>query len=426
MRSWKKFLWLAAVACLLLPASPAAAATRLIVRVQGGLLPAQLLCALLGCTVQYGLGDPQGQVFLITAPGILNLQVVLSLPGVLDAEIDQSGKTRDTTAPAALTDYAPVSYYGTTVHHGYIAQPAAQIINLAGAQSAFQVKGKGTVAVIDTGVDTAHPALQGVLLPGYDFTRGRSGSDEKGDVTQSTTAVIDQSTTAVIDQSTTAVIDQTTANTLSQYPGFGHGTMVAGIVHLTAPGAMILPLKAFGGDGTGYLSDVIRSIYYAVRNGANVLNMSFSFSSSSPELNNALTHANRNGVVSVAASGNDGQPEVLYPAGYSSLVMSVASTSNNDTLSAFSNYGSSVWIGAPGEWVVTLYPYGTYAATSGTSFSAPFVAGTASLVLDVANANQSQAAQAIAHAQSINAAIGNGRLDVYQAVQAWRQALGLQ
>src|SRR5207244_1615503 len=126
-------------------------------------------------------------------------------------------------------------------------------------------------AVIDTGVDTNHAALQGVLLPGYDFTRNQSGANEKGDVTQSTTAVIDQSTTAVIDQSTTAVIDQHTADTLNQpqYAAFGHGTMVAGVVHLVAPGAMILPLKAFHADGTGYDSDVIRSIYFAVKNNAN-------------------------------------------------------------------------------------------------------------------------------------------------------------
>src|SRR5262249_36543971 len=145
------------------------------------------------------------------------------------------------------------------------------------------------------------PVLQNVLLPGYDFTNNKNGADEKGDITQSTTAVIDQSTTAVVDQSTTAVIDQNTPSILNQqqYEGFGHGTMVAGIVHLVAPTASILPLKAFHADGTGYTSDVIRAINYAVHNNANILNMSFSFASSSGELNAALTNATKKGLIAV-------------------------------------------------------------------------------------------------------------------------------
>jgi subtilisin family serine protease len=248
-------------------------------------------------------------------------------------------------------------------------------------------------------------------------------------LSQSTTAVIDQSTTAVVDQSTTAVIDQNTATYLNQtqYEAFGHGTMVSGIVHLVAPGAMIMPLKAFHADGTGYTSDVIRAIYFAVKNHANVLNMSFSFASSSQELNQALTFANKNGVIAVAAAGNDGKQTMVYPAGYSGLVMGVASTSNTDTLSTFSNYGQSlVWVGAPGEGVVTLYPFGTYAATWGTSFSTPFVSGAAALLLNVqSTCSESQAAASIGHAKYISSALGNGRLDLYQAVQAWRQAMGI-
>jgi hypothetical protein len=281
--------WLALAATLLFAAAPAHADTRLIVRVQGGATLLQSACQLLGCTVQYGLGDPNGQLFLVTTPSLLQLNLLVSLSGILDVEIDTVGQTMAATqqgAPPALYDSTPINYYGQTVREGYVLQPATQIIGLANAQKTFHVKGKGTVAVIDTGVDTAHPVLQGVLLPGYDFTRNQSSADEKGDVSQSTTAVIDQSTTAVIDQSTTAVIDPYTASQLNQpqYEGFGHGTMVAGVVHLTAPGAMILPLKAFHVDGTGYNSDVIRAIYFAVKQHANVLNMSFSFKSPSNEL----------------------------------------------------------------------------------------------------------------------------------------------
>jgi hypothetical protein len=421
--------WLALAATLLFAAAPAHADTRLIVRVQGGATLLQSACQLLGCTVQYGLGDPNGQLFLVTTPSLLQLNLLVSLPGILDVEIDTVGQTMAATqqgAPPALYDSTPINYYGQTVREGYVLQPATQIIGLANAQNTFHVKGKGTVAVIDTGVDTAHPVLQGVLLPGYDFTRNQSSADEKGDVSQSTTAVIDQSTTAVIDQSTTAVIDPYTASQLNQpqYEGFGHGTMVAGVVHLTAPGAMILPLKAFHVDGTGYNSDVIRAIYFAVKQHANVLNMSFSFKSPSNELKNAIQYANSNGSICVAAAGNDGQQTTVYPAGYSNMVMGIASTSNSDTQSTFTNYGSMVFAAAPGEGVVTLYPFGTYAATWGTSFSTPFVAGTASLLLDngilfgfLPGQNESDAANAIAHARYINNYLGHGRLDVYQALQ---------
>jgi hypothetical protein len=421
--------WLALAATLLFAAAPAHADTRLIVRVQGGATLLQSACQLLGCTVQYGLGDPNGQLFLVTTPSLLQLNLLVSLPGILDVEIDTVGQTMAATqqgAPPALYDSTPINYYGQTVREGYVLQPATQIIGLANAQNTFHVKGKGTVAVIDTGVDTAHPVLQGVLLPGYDFTRNQSSADEKGDVSQSTTAVIDQSTTAVIDQSTTAVIDPYTASQLNQpqYEGFGHGTMVAGVVHLTAPGAMILPLKAFHVDGTGYNSDVIRAIYFAVKQHANVLNMSFSFKSPSNELKNAIQYANSNGSICVAAAGNDGQQTTVYPAGYSNMVMGIASTSNSDTQSTFTNYGSMVFAAAPGEGVVTLFPFGTYAATWGTSFSTPFVAGTASLLLDngilfgfLPGQNESDAANAIAHARYINNYLGHGRLDVYQALQ---------
>jgi len=431
--SGRKAGWLKRLGRLLLvwgiaAALPAGAATRLIVRVPGGLLPLQLVCALLGCSVQYGLGDPQGEVFLISTDLTLTPDLLLNLNlGIVDAELDVTGRIMDSVnqgaAPAALFNSTPVNYYGSTVRQGYVSQPATQIVELANAQSTYHVSGSGTVAVIDTGVDTAHPVLQPVLLPGYDFTRNRSGADEKGDVTQSTTAVVDQSTTAVVDQSTTAVVDGTTGNNLDQpkYADFGHGTMVSGVVHLAAPTARILPLKAFNADGTGYLSDVIRAIYYAVRSNANVINMSFNFTSPSSELYSALSVANLKGTVLVAAAGNSGQQTLVYPAAYQSMVMGVASTSNNDTLSTFSNYGSKlVWVGAPGEGVVTLFPYGTYAATWGTSFSTPFVAGTTSLLLNAKGpVSEAAAAQAIADAVPISTALGHGRLDIYLALRYW-------
>ena len=431
---WGGHKLIVALLLLLAMAAPASADTRLIVRVNGGLPVLQPICRLLGCTVQYGLGDGLGQVFLVTTPNLLTLRLALTIPGVLSVELDQAGTTTDPAAkngaPAALYDARPVDYYGTTVRAGYVEQPAASIIGIANAHSTFNVRGSGIVAVIDTGVDPSHPALQKVLVPGYDFTRNQAGmADEKADVTQSTTAVIDQYSMAVVGQSTTAVIDGGRAMALDQarYQGFGHGTMVAGVVHLVAPGAMIMPLKAFHVDGTGYASDVIRAIYYAGANNAKILNMSFSFPSPSSELQAALDDVTRKGVVAVAAAGNSGIKTMVYPAGYQNLVMGVASTTNNDARSEFSNYGPNlVWVAAPGEGVVTLYPYGTYAATWGTSFSTPMVAGAAALLLDLRYAsNETQAAQALGVAKPAGTDLGHGRLDLVRALLAWKLTLGL-
>jgi subtilisin family serine protease len=237
-------------------------------------------------------------------------------------------------------------------------------------------------------------------------------------------AVLDQKQPVLVNQSSMAVLDQNTATMLQSpsYAAFGHGTMVSGIIHLVAPTAQIMPLKAFNADGSGYTSDVLRAIYYATQNGANILNMSFSFPTYSQEMLRAEYFANRKGVVSVASAGNDGKDVLVYPAAYLNLVMGIASTSNNDTLSSFSNYGADlVWVAAPGEGIVSTYPFGTYAAGWGTSFSAPFVAGGAALLLSVQpNLNEHMAAQGLSHAKWISSDLGNGRVDLYLAVGACR------
>src|SRR5207253_3749616 len=101
-------------------------------------------------------------------------------------------------------------------------------------------------------------------------------------------------------------------------------------------------------------------------------------------------------------------------------VMGVASTSDQDTRSSFSNYGNAiVWVAAPGEAIVTTYPFGTYAAGWGTSFSAPFVSGGSSLLLNMqANTNEPKAARAVAHAVPVGAKMGHGRLDLVQEIGA--------
>jgi thermitase len=219
-----------------------------------------------------------------------------------------------------------------------------------------------------------------------------------------------------------AVVNPNNVTTLSgpQYAAFGHGTMVAGIIHLVAPRTNIMALKAFNADGSGYLSNILRAVYYAAQHNAKVINMSFSYPSTSPEMQNAVGYAGGKSAICAAAAGNDGQDETVYPAGYTSLVMGVASTTDNDTLSSFSNYGPDVWVASPGEAVITTYPFGTYAAGWGTSFSTPFVSGGVALLVGLSQSlNQSQAAGAMGYAKWISTGVGQGRIDLYQALSAF-------
>ncbi len=425
--------------------SPAAADNRFIVRAPSGLTSLQQVCLTLGCNVSGGLDGSVGKLFLVTTPDLVDpnvfLQILRSQPAITNVELDAllrvmqlglgttptlngtapaSSQNTATAPPSGLSDTTLVNYFGVMVIHGYTAQPASTIIRLPDTQTSYNTTGGGTVAVIDTGIDPTHPALQSVLVPGYDFTRNTSGSgSELTDINQS--SVGSGASPVMVNQESAAILDQTSANNLQQpqYAAFGHGTMVSGIVHLVAPSALIMPLKAFKADGTGNLSDVLSAIYFAVQNGARVINMSFSLSTYSQELATALKSASRRHVICVASAGNDGREEIVYPAALPD-VMGVASTTNNDTRSTFSNYGEDlVWVAAPGEAIITTYPFGTYGAGWGTSFSAPLVSGAAALMVGTnMSFRESSAESALANAVWISSDLGNGRVDLYQAVNA--------
>jgi subtilisin family serine protease len=404
---------------------------RIIVRDTLGSFGINQTCLLLNCQEKLSLGDPSGQLFVITLNNPLGLNSILSLVtnqlGVIDAEVDQPLYVIGADVgpiPESLLDSTPAPYYGSLVWNGYANQPASAIVQVQQAQSEFSVTGAGTVAMIDTGVDTQHPALVPVLVQGYNFLNNTPSGSETGDVNESTAAVLDGGgpmAPAIVNSATIAVVNESTAAVLDggPYGAFGHGTMTAGIVHLVAPTAKIMPLKAFSADGSGYLSNIIRAAYYATNNGAKIISMSFSFSSSSNEMTKAINYANSKGVICVASVGNSGENVNVYPAALNH-VMGVASVSDFDTRSSFSNYGSDVWVAAPGEAIITTYPYGTYSAGWGTSFSAPFVSGTAALLVGISpNVNQQSAAAAIANAQWISSDMGNGLLNSYASVQAW-------
>jgi subtilisin family serine protease len=416
---------------------PAAAQNRYIVRTNGGLGSVLKLCLSANCQVQGSLDGQVGQTFLVTSTGNLltnlltgTLNLLESLLGIQSVEADRLlpiPLKPLNTIPPGLNDNAPVNYYGTVVWHGYAVQPATQITRLGDAQRGFNVSGTGIVAVIDTGVDTSHPVLVPVLLPGYDFTRNQPGASEFLDVPQlqsgSTVQSSEDQQPVIVQQSSAAILDQSSAAILDggPYAAFGHGTMTTGLVHLAAPKAKILPLKAFTSNGTGYLSNIVAALYYAVQHQANVVNMSFDVSSPSSALSQAVAYANQKGVVLVAAAGNESTSTAVYPAALKGNVMGIASTTDWDQRSSFSNYGATdVWIAAPGEYVISTFPGGTYASASGTSFSSPLVAGSAALLLQAKpSLHQADAANAFSHAIRLTPDLNHGRLDVYQALSAW-------
>ena len=427
-------IFIVLIAILTIGTLPARAQNRYIVRTTGGLSSVLNLCSLLGCQVQGSLDGDIGQTFLVTSSGNLVVNLANFTVNLVDSLLGIQSIEPDSLVPiptvplnnisSGLYDATLVNYYGTLVTHGYAAQPAAQIIRLVDAQNGSNIAGTGTVAIIDTGVDPNHPVLSPVLLPGYDFTRNQPGASEWSDVSSSGLSItgsqtaqpvkVQQSSAAILDQSSAAILDG------SPYVAFGHGTMTSGLVHLVAPGAKILPLKAFSSNGTGNLSNIIAALYYAVKNKANVVNMSFDLSHSSPALSQAISYANKSGVVLVAAAGNESTSARVYPAAFSGSVVGIASTSDWDTRSSFSNYGpADVWIAAPGENVISTYPGGTYGCESGTSFSSPLVAGTVALMLSAKQPlNQAQAANALQHAVLLSPDLNHGRLDVYQAISA--------
>ena len=164
-----------------------------------------------------------------------------------------------------ITDYATgqlTKLYGTTAWLGYVQQPAifstnaSTVIQAGNGNGNNSLSGEGIVAVIDTGVDPTNVLLAPVLVPGYDFTQNVAGSaSELGDVNQSTGHILFQSTghilfgyTAVqLTPSTSPILDSATAASLAgaTIPNdFGHGTMVAGLIHLIAPTAQIIDRKS--------------------------------------------------------------------------------------------------------------------------------------------------------------------------------------
>lgn len=329
---------------------------------------------------------------------------------------------------------------------GYTDQGALDLVNLPEAQFISPGCGAGvTVAIIDTGVDPDHPALAGALVPGFDFLMGTPGDASEWNViedpaeqtlvrdemqakaTQSVQQILEgHGEIVLLGSSLGIVLDPSVTLSLEGMPldsYFGHGTMVAGLVRLAAPQASIMPLRVFDDSGSANLYSIVDAVYYAVDNGAHVINMSFSMDTSSRELKRAIKYARNHGVLVVAAAGNEGLQTTVYPAAFPKAI-GVASVTDHDQLSEFSNFGPSlVKLAAPGDAVVSAFPGNHYAAGWGTSFSTPLVAGTIALLYPLYDLDQNPQRDHLllddlydgSDYTAVGNLIGKGRLDAFEA-----------
>lgn len=221
-------------------------------------------------------------------------------------------------------------------------------------------RSKVTIAVIDTGVDLDHPDLRDNLVAGYDFVnRDADPNDDNG-----------------------------------------HGTHVAGIAAAipfnnqgivgVAGGAKIMPVKVLNANGSGNSLDIYLGIMYAVKNGADVINMSLGSGAPSQLIKEAVEYALAQDVVVVAATGNDGWDVVGFPAAFDGVIgVGAIDWIGGFLFTNFSNYGPETDLMAPGVDIISIYPYELdlndgnqdgYTLLRGTSMASPFVAGMAALL----------------------------------------------
>lgn len=425
--------------------------------------------------------------------GLLNplLGAVLNLNIVVNG----SGAVVTTTSGAGVVQSAPTNFYGAVVPSAYPSQTLVGQIQAGSAAHALAT-GRGVlVALIDNGVDPTNPVLAPVLegAQGYNFydhspdwsayadladgpgTGGTLDGQSTASVLngQSTASVLnggscaaefggsgsalDQSTASVLNgQSTASVLNgQSTASVLNGAqtqaqavavlneilacdPDFGHGTSVAGLIHLVAPQAEILPIKAFGPGGTADVASIYASITYAIDQHVAAMNLSFSATETTPDIQNAIEEAVSDGIVVVAAAGNSDTSAAVYPASLAGVVGAgaVDGTGSGLPRASFSNFDPGVGqyvdvaVAAPGVSLFTTYPGGgqIWATVTGTSFSTPLVVGEAALLAQLGKSGASssaaiESATNPAIAGDSQGGLGHGLINVLGALRASRPGL---
>jgi subtilisin family serine protease len=276
------------------------------------------------------------------------------------------------------------------------------------------------IAVIDTGVDYNHEALKEFIYT----NPGETGLDENGN---------DKATNGIDDDGNGFIDDVRGWNFVKKNndpnDDNNHGTHCAGIITGAtigiSPGVKILPLKFLSAGGSGSLADALESIQYATKLKVDIMNNSWGGGGFSQSLFDAIKKAEDEGILFVAAAGNesnnnDNRP--AYPASYKiNSIISVASTTSEDELSSFSNFGkTSVHVAAPGSNIYSTVKSNEYRKFSGTSMACPAVSGAAALLLTLRpNLTLDQIKEILIASKLENATtetVSGGVLDVEKAV----------
>lgn len=219
------------------------------------------------------------------------------------------------------------------------------------------------IAVVDTGV-TAHEDLEGAILPGHYYF-------SKYSVTPNLLPTLDPSDTSDTN---------------------GHGTFISGLIAArmngigtvgVAPKAQIVPLRVFSKEKTTSLDVILKALEEAVTvYHCQVVNMSFGLTEDSEFFREAIEKLDAQGAILVAAVGNDGTKDLMYPAAYPEVI-GVGALNERQEVSSFSQNNQSVWVTMPGEELLGLGYTGGYAIGDGTSFSAPLVSAFAAAALEI-------------------------------------------
>jgi thermitase len=309
----------------------------------------------------------------------------------------------------------------------YNQQWALTKINAPAAWDAVTTADRVTIAVLDTGIDLTHPDLVDRLWTNAGEIPGNGKVDDVHGwhFYQACTQI--GGLTECVPAEDNRIQDDN-----------GHGTHVAGIAAAATDngqgiaglswGARIMAIKVLDATGEGDYDDIARGILYATQNGAKIINLSLGGTDAWEPLHEAVIYARQHGVLVVCAAGNTGasdNPSVLYPAAYPEA-MAVAATDNTDARAAFSCYGPSISVAAPGYDILSTGLGGRYIRMGGTSMAAPLVAGLASLIFA---AHPEYSPGQVQHtielaAQDTNAAsnpgidpyLGWGRIDAARAV----------
>jgi subtilisin family serine protease len=334
-------------------------ARQLIVRIDPAITTIAAINSVAGTSTAAGSvsGNP---IYLVNvavgADPATTMALIFAQPGVVDVSpnITMTPPEVDQSRIYAWRIYAWASGAAEPVESQY----AATSVKLAAAHQ-LSNGANVTVAVLDTGVQFAHPALAGALVPGWDFVDNDANAAE---------------TLNGIDDDGDGLVDE----------GAGHGTHVAGIVHRVAPAATILPVRVLDDDGTGTMWNVTEGMYWAALHGARVVSLSLGTHGSAKPLRVAVTELAAQNVLVVAAAGNDGRDRAMFPAAAPEAI-AVGSVGAGDIVSTFSNFGSWIDVMAPGENIHSTYafPAASYAMNSGTSMATPWVAGEAALIASI-------------------------------------------